>query len=244
MASTASFWTLEYYQQFFDVDTKDVVDRIIASMLPKRSNFIKNEIKRKPDMYGPFWITITLIFTIAISGNVANYLQHANMHYHWKYNFHLVSYASTAIFIYVMFVPIALWATLKWSTNQNDLDGLEESCLPNLLELVCVYGYSLFIYIPVSILWTIQVNWLQWLLVIVAACISGSVLLLTLMPALKLSKHKLVLILGIISCHTLLAAGFMLYFFHVPPSAIILNTEENHTNNTHLTGNVLPNSMH
>jgi hypothetical protein len=28
---------------------------------------------------------------------------------------------------------------------------------PSLLSLVCLYGYSLAVYIPVSILWTIQV---------------------------------------------------------------------------------------
>lgn len=214
-----SFWSLQYYQQFFDVDSKDVLDRIIASVLPKKANFTKNELRRKPDMYGPFWIAITLVFTIAISGNIANYLQHANAKYHWKYDFHLVSYAATAIFLYVIFVPFSLWGFLKWSTEHNNLDELEEDNRPRVLELICVYGYSLFIYIPASILWTIPISWLQWLLVIVAACVSGSVLLLTLMPSLKPSKFKLFLILGIIGCHTLLAAGFMLYFFHVPPVA-------------------------
>lgn len=223
MPLAVSFWSLEYYQQFFDVDSKDVLDRIIASVLPKRDNFIKNDFRRKPDMYGPFWIAITLIFTIAISGNISNYLQHANAQYHWKYDFHLVSYAATAIFLYIFIVPFSLWGLLKWSSEVNDLDNLEENIRPKVLELTCIYGYSLFIYIPVSILWTIQIGWLQWLLVIVAAFLSGSVLLLTLLPSLRLSKYKLVLIIGIIGCHTLLAAGFMLYFFHVPPSTIIGN---------------------
>lgn len=36
------------------------------------------------------------------------------------------------------------------------------------------------------------------------------------MPSLKMSKYSFVLIIGIASAHFLLAAGFMLYFFHVP----------------------------
>lgn len=203
------------------MDDKDVLSRIISSILPNKIDFIKGEIRRKPDIYGPFWIAITLIFTIAISGNVANYLQHVNAQYHWKYDFHLVSYAASAIFIYIIFIPVALWGLLRWSTQQNDIDALEEIVSPKLLELICIYGYSLFIYIPASILWTIQVNWLQWVLVIIAACVSGYVLLLTLMSYLKLSKYKLFLFLGILGCHMLLAAGFMLYFFHVPPTVII-----------------------
>ncbi|CAH1159533.1 unnamed protein product [Phaedon cochleariae] len=217
--SSKSFWTLEYYQKFFDVDTSDVVDRIIASITPKWDNTLKHHLRTKPDLYGPFWISVTLIFTIAISGNIANYLQNANARYHWKYDFHLVSYAATTIFLYVSFIPFILWGLLKWTTQINDVEGLEEEIVPGVLELICVYGYSLFIYIPVSILWSIQINILQWVLVLFGTFISGSVLLLTLLPALRLSRHKFLLSLGIVTCHLLLAAGFMLYFFHVPGSS-------------------------
>lgn len=186
---------------------------------------MKHHLRTKPDLYGPFWISITLIFTIAISGNIANYLQHVNSQYHWKYDFHLVSYAATTICLYVTLVPFILWGLLKWSSQVNDIEGLDENVTPGALELICIYGYSLFIYIPVSILWSIQISLLQWLLVLIAAFISGSVLLLTLMPALRLSKHKLLLMLGIISCHLLLAMGFMLYFFHVPNGTTVHHVE-------------------
>lgn len=186
---------------------------------------MKHHLRTKPDLYGPFWISVTLIFTIAISGNIVNYLQHSSSQYHWKYNFHLVSYAATTICLYVTLVPFVLWGLLKWSSQINDIEGLDENVTPGALELICIYGYSLFIYIPVSVLWSIQINLLQWLLVLIAAFISGSVLLLTLMPALRLSKHKFLLMLGIVSCHLLLAMGFMLYFFHVPNSTIIHHTD-------------------
>ncbi|KAF5277854.1 hypothetical protein FQA39_LY06006 [Lamprigera yunnana] len=216
-----SFWTLKYYQQFFDVDTSEVLERLLASITPRRNNVMSNKIKLKPDLYGPFWITMTLIFTIAISGNVANYLQHANAEYQWKYDFHLVSYASTTILLYICVVPLLLWGGLKWSTNNTDLEHLVEETISSPLELICIYGYSLFIYIPVSILWSIQIYWLQWSLVLIATLLSGSVLVFTLYPAIHLSKHKIVLIICIILCHLLLAVGFKLFFFHDPKSVII-----------------------
>ncbi|CAH1983402.1 unnamed protein product [Acanthoscelides obtectus] len=215
-AMSKSFWSIEYYQKFFDVDTKDVVERILASVTPKWDNSLKHHLRTKPDLYGPFWISVTLIFTIAISGNVANYFQHASEKYHWRYDFHLVSYAATSIFLYVTLVPFILWALLKWSVQVTDLEGLDSEIVPGVLELICIYGYSLFIYIPVSVLWTIQIGLLQWSLVILGTFISGSVLFLTVLPALRLSKHKIMLTLGILGCHLLLAAGFMLCFFHVP----------------------------
>ncbi|XP_046405706.1 protein YIPF1 [Ischnura elegans] len=211
-ASGPSFWTFEYYQQFFDVDTKQVIDRIMWSMIPKPgSNYLQNYIKPNPDLYGPFWICVTLVFTIAISGNLANYLQTAaSSNYHWKYEFHTVTYAATAIFLYAWILPLALWGVIWWCGNQSRL---------SFLEIVCVYGYSLFIYIPVSVLWVIQVGWLQWLLVVIGAVLSGSVLLMTIWPAVE-NNHRRVscaIVITMLALHILLAAGFMLYFFHVPP---------------------------
>lgn len=70
---------MEFYQQFFDVDTDDVIKRLLWSVTPRpggsTENFFKNKIRGKPDLYGPFWICVTLIFSVAISGNVASYLQ-------------------------------------------------------------------------------------------------------------------------------------------------------------------------
>ncbi|XP_016134674.1 protein YIPF1-like [Sinocyclocheilus grahami] len=86
------------------------------------------------------------------------------------------------------------------------------------LETVCVYGYSLFIYIPTSISWTISVYWLEWLLIVIAMVISGSVLVMTFWPAIcddtKLTAFATMAV--IVSLHALLAVGFKLYFFQTP----------------------------
>ena len=39
---------------------------------------------------GPFWIGVTLVISIAVMGNLANYLQvaAAGDRYHWRYDFH------------------------------------------------------------------------------------------------------------------------------------------------------------
>lgn len=62
------------------------------------------------------------IFSIAISGNIANYLQEANTNFHWRYNFHLVSIAATTIVLYVILIPFALWAAFKWTARPVDSD--------------------------------------------------------------------------------------------------------------------------
>ena len=43
------------------------------------------------------------------------------------------------------------------------------------VELLTAYGYSLSVFIPISFLWTIPVDWIRWILVVVGAVVSGSV---------------------------------------------------------------------
>ncbi|EZA50618.1 hypothetical protein DMN91_004323 [Ooceraea biroi] len=224
-----SFWTVEYYQKFFNVNTNDVLERLKRSMIPHGSdNYLLTHIRPNPDLYGPFWICVTLVFSIAVSENMANYLQTADSaKYHWKYDFHVVSYAATFIFLYAWLLPIALWGTLKWSSSSRNTEEelIESQAVPGLLELLCLYGYSLAIYIPVTFLWTIQIGWLQWCLVILATILSGGVLLRSLLPIIA-GKHRIIYVAVILGMHLLLAAGFMLYFFHVPYKKGVSNVAE------------------
>lgn len=94
---------------------------------------------------------------------------------------------------------------------------------PSLLALICIYGYSLGIYIPVSVLWVIQISLLQWILVFSAALSTGVVLIIVLSPALQNSNKSIFIISAILILHFLLAVGFMLKFFHMPvvPVAVV-----------------------
>ena len=47
-----NFWSVEFYQQFFDVDTSDVKDRIVAGMIPRPGkSFFNDVIKKNPGLY-------------------------------------------------------------------------------------------------------------------------------------------------------------------------------------------------
>lgn len=54
-----------------------------------------------------------------------------------------VTVAGITIYCYTWLVPLALWGFLQWRK------GVQERVGPfTFLETVCVYGYSLFIFIP------------------------------------------------------------------------------------------------
>lgn len=47
--SNTAFWTFEFYQQFFNVDSNDVLLRIVKTILPWKPDFISS-IKINPDL--------------------------------------------------------------------------------------------------------------------------------------------------------------------------------------------------
>ncbi len=58
--------------------------------------------------------------------------------YSWLF---AVSYAATAVFFYVWVLPIFLYLVCAW----------KKSTQISFLEILCVYGYSLCIYVPISV---------------------------------------------------------------------------------------------
>lgn len=222
------FWTFEYYQRFFDVETHHVRERVIGSMLPwPGKNFIHVYLRRNPDLYGPFWICTTLVFAIAISGNISNFLAHLGKpNYRYTPEFQKVTIAATAIFSYAWLVPLALWGFLLWRNNK-----IMNLVSYSFMEIVCVYGYSLAIYIPAAVLWILPYEWVRWLSIAVALCLSCSVLAVTFWPAVRDDHPKVIIatMSAIVLLNVLLAFGCKAYFFSQPeperPAAIPTATQ-------------------
>ncbi|KAI1280515.1 Protein YIPF1 [Halotydeus destructor] len=216
----AAFWELAYFARFFDVTTQDVVSRVLWSVLPipsppaqgnkSRSSgtYIERHIQSSPDLYGPIWINITLIFSIAICGNIASYLA-SPLESDWHYDFKKVGMAASTVTTYVLCVPTCLWfffwfrgCTLTYTW----------------LETLCAYGYSLSVYVPISIVWMFGIPLVQYALVIAGALLSGSVLVLSFAPVVQSDpsqtvKFSYVMLLLIIGMHALVAFSFLTYFF-------------------------------
>eukprot|EP00069_Balaena_mysticetus_P021680 bmy_13729T0 len=166
--------------------------------------------------HGPFWICATLAFVLAVTGNLTLVLaQRRDPSIHYSPQFHKVTVAGTAIYCYAWLVPLALWGFLQWRK------GVRERMGPyTFLEMVCVYGYSLFVFIPTVVLWLIPVPWLQWLSGALALALSAAGLVFTLWPVVREdSRLAAVLLLSVVVLlHALLATGCKFYFFQpLPP---------------------------
>lgn len=136
---------------------------------------------------GPFWICATLAFVLAVTGNLTLVLaQRRDPSIHYSPQFHkgkqggraqllnarvqgqaltahiasLVTIAGITIYCYAWLVPLALWGFLRWRQGMRERMGLY-----TFLETVCVYGYSLFVFIPtvVSLAWPWELLGAIWL---------------------------------------------------------------------------------
>lgn len=219
--SQPGFWTFDYYQSFFDVDTSQVLDRIKGSLLPRPGhNFVRHHLRNRPDLYGPFWICATLAFVLAVTGNLTLVLaQRRDPSIHYSPQFHKVTVAGITIYCYAWLVPLGLWGFLRWRQSVWERVGPY-----SFLETVCVYGYSLFIFIPTVVLWLIPVQWLQWLLGALALTLSTAGLVFTLWPVVREDTRLVAtaLLTTVVLLHTLLALGCKIYFFQpLPPQYVV-----------------------
>lgn len=200
------FWTFDYYQSFFDVDTSQVLDRIKGSLLPHPGhNFVRHHLRNRPDLYGPFWICATLAFVLAVTGNLTLVLaQRRDPSIHYSPQFHKVTIAGITIYCYAWLVPLALWGFLRWRQGTRERMGLY-----TFLETVCVYGYSLFVFIPTVVLWLIPVQWIQWLFGALGLALSAAGLVFTLWPVVREDTRLVAaaLLSTVVLLHALLALG-------------------------------------
>jgi hypothetical protein len=92
--------------------------------------------------YGPFWICSTLIFFTASLGNFAAFLSYKSKTAggHWHYDISLMSSAALLFYGYICLVPLGLYFLLRYL-----------GVVSGLIQLWCLYGYSLFIFIPASV---------------------------------------------------------------------------------------------
>ncbi|CAG8792836.1 15652_t:CDS:2, partial [Cetraspora pellucida] len=170
------FWSLEYYAQYFDVDTEQVLTRAIKSLFPK-DNFAE-VVGSNPDLYGPFWISTTLIFLLFVTSSIAGSID-AIQGGKTNYDFKILSFGTVAIYSYTFGISLFVWGALKYF-----------GCRPSLMDTVGLYGYGLTIWLPISVLCIVRHNLLQWIFVIVGFVISAFFITKNLYPVISRAEAK------------------------------------------------------
>ncbi|KAF8477363.1 hypothetical protein BDZ91DRAFT_21674 [Kalaharituber pfeilii] len=196
-------WSLDFYANFFDVDTNEVLRRCGATIFPK-TNFL-DLLEGNPDLYGPLWITTTVVLILFLSSTIQGYFA-STKDQPYRYNFDLLSGAAGLMYGYTGIIPVALWGMLKWYGSE----------VANLLECMCLYGYANLIWIPIAIASASPIAILNWVFVAVGFGVSLAFLLRNLNPVVEAagSKTSKILLILVILLHAGLSLAIKILFFH------------------------------
>ncbi|ORZ40650.1 hypothetical protein BCR44DRAFT_1495197 [Catenaria anguillulae PL171] len=183
----AKLWQVEYYARYFDVDTSDVINRIRWSLYPNAS--FATSLTLKQDLYGPFWVPTTLIFTLFVTSSLAHSIASYIAGKPYVYDFTRLTAATSTIYTYVYYGrPI------------------------RVIDLVSIYGYGVALWVPIALLCIMPFELVRWILVAVSFVITGT---LTTFPTFEIRRlmtyaHFAGTFLGILVTGAVLHAVFAL----------------------------------
>jgi len=210
----AGFWTVEYYQKYFDVDTKTIITRCYTTLLPTSTNYLTSHTTPSVDLYGPFWTLTTLIFSLFVfssfTASLVNYLS-PKTDEPYSFDFTLLSVAVTLVYSYGLGLPALVWIALRYMGVVGGSSGEDWS----LVECVASWGYGMFVWIPVSLLCIIPVPILRWVLVGAAFGLSGFFIFSNIWPILAGTDQKSsrLILAVLIPIHAGIALTFKVLFF-------------------------------
>lgn len=222
--STSKF-SIDYYRTYFDVDTYQVVQRVLSGLIPFSKRFsLAASLKPTPDLYGPFWITVTIIFSVAFSGSIHEYIQSKDATALSTFNFGRVTISTTLLFLYWCLLPAILTSAVYFKRRNlaPDIEVVQDEPKLNFgslfTELLAIYGYSMTSFVPVAMLLCIPGSYLQYTLIGVACVISLIILCTTTWSTFKQRRKKLALglLILIIVAHLIMTVSLSVVFFHQP----------------------------
>lgn len=172
-----------FLQEYFDVDTDEVYQRFMASMIPFNTSFIKL-VEGKPDLYGPFWIYTTLVLIIAATGSCTKWFQGVKQEDFFQ---EFVPLAASVIYGIGFCLPLIIKGLIFLFDGET-----------SFILILCIYGYSFSIYIPVCLICT-PFPKLQGILLFIGVFFSSALLLVNFWKELnKYQGNKSYIILVVI----------------------------------------------
>eukprot|EP00536_Pseudo-nitzschia_multiseries_P016015 jgi/Psemu1/247244/estExt_Genewise1.C_10000017 len=220
--------TFDSYKQYFDIDADDIVTRVRGVFLhfykPEhfRNNVMgpmkTNELKG-PDLYGPFWITMTLIFFIGVTANIHSYV-HRNDVEEFDYDINHLLHAASILVTFAFGLPLVLWMTTTCCMSMNTLQ---------LAEWLCLYGYSLVPYMPAVVLSILPFSIIAWVTLALATVTSGLMVIRNVAPSLMSADTSGTgngiggqskgppIVLAILGCHLVFFLVLKFTFYHFSP---------------------------
>lgn len=191
---------LNFLRKYFSITSLEVRQRLVQSFIPFNSGFYEICVN-KPDLYGPFWIYTTLVFVIAACGSLSSYFQNQiDQNFYQQF----VPIAGTTVYSIGFGLPLLLYILLKFFGEKI-----------SYFSTVCIYGYSLCVFIPVTIICSCGNVYVQWIFLSYGVLASTSFILFNFWKifSIQTGNKKYILIGIVIIVQVVLFLLLKLYFF-------------------------------
>ena len=196
------FCCFAIFKKYFQITSNDFILRFINSFIPFNNKF-GNLIKNNPDLYGPIWIYTSLIILLSATGSLTRTIQgHNNKNFFQEF----IPIAGSTIYMVGFGLPILITILMK-------VFGIKLG----FVHVICTYGYSFSIFLPISIICVIQYNYVNYYKLM------GD-----------FSRNKKSIIIGIVLLAQIgLLLFFKLYFFRKFSDEVMEENVENDTVKKH-----------
>lgn len=171
-------FSLNYYRQFFDLNTNQFFSNCLKTLNPLSVPDI-DEFSKIGDLYGSVWITASLIFLLFFCNSFASLLSgwflgidlnSLNINY-----FKMIVSSINLLYAYTILIPLFLYLVLKYY--------FKVLILVPLTKLISIYSYANLLWVPavlLSIFRGLLVNLytldtvLKWVCILFGAILSGT----------------------------------------------------------------------
>ncbi|PVU94821.1 hypothetical protein BB561_002244 [Smittium simulii] len=203
---TSSIWSIMFWSKYFNVDTSQMVKRCTMS-LQLDKEFIQDISAENfgPDLWGPFWISTTAIYSIFVSMIISSFISdRLEKPKGSKFSLLALSSAFLLIYSYSFLVPVALSFIIKY---------FGVSC--SIIDVLAIYGYSNTIWVIVPILCIAPYSMIRWVAVAIGFTVSSIFIFRNIKMISERSNSKLnpVIIITIFLLSMALAVSMKFMFF-------------------------------
>jgi hypothetical protein len=189
-----------WLKRYFKITSKDFYARVLHSIIPFNSKFY-DIISSNPDFYGPFWIYTMFVVLVSSCGALTRTIQGRR-----DLNFYQEFIPTAALLIYFIGFFVPIFVTLLCKLFGGKI---------NVAPVICVYGYSYTIFLPITIICSIPSQILQWIFLSYAIVSSSSLIIISIGKSItQITKGKKVAIIVIIIIFQLVLFCVLKFYFY------------------------------
>ena len=188
-----------WLKRYFQINSKDFLNRVVRSIIPFNSKFY-DLISTNPDFYGPFWIYTCFVILVSSCGALTRTIQGIR-----DSNFYQEFIPVAAILIYFIGFGVPILIALLSKIFGGKI---------NIAPVICVFGYSYTIFLPITIICVIPSQILHWIFLGYAILSSSSLIIMSISKTISdISKGKKIAIIVIIIIFQLVIFGVLKFYF-------------------------------